>query len=387
LDLLKPATAVRDEGCVLKKGVKGGEDLVRWNDQVVLTGSTNRANWFRRMPLHPTPKGKIFAINGFSKDLKPWAIKKMPVYELPLANYPLGTSFQPLGMDILKEEKLLYVVNNAGHNGGTRIEVFHIEVDEDDTPVGLKYQYPIQSDELDKLAYGNLNAIAVVAPNKFYVTKAFENPFPPMGQDLPDKYFIFRQLVYKTTEVLYIELNVATKEMTMEHAAGGFAMANGITFNTDKTRIYVADLFDKTVTIFKRDPSTNKLSRLRTVFINHLPDNIKFDHETGRIYAGALERGYHLFNFDSPPFDPYKGELSVVTEIDCPEDLESACKLRDLVVSEKLNLFSSGIRMHNYIVASTALYHDGILICPLDESAPVRVAKEKLYKGEQQEDL
>jgi hypothetical protein len=42
-------------------------------------------------------------------------------------------------MDILKEEKLLYVVNNAGHNGGTRIDVFHIDVGENDTPVGLKY--------------------------------------------------------------------------------------------------------------------------------------------------------------------------------------------------------------------------------------------------------
>jgi hypothetical protein len=32
LDVLKPATAVRDKGCILKKGIKGGEDLVRWND-------------------------------------------------------------------------------------------------------------------------------------------------------------------------------------------------------------------------------------------------------------------------------------------------------------------------------------------------------------------
>jgi hypothetical protein len=40
-------------------------------------------------------------------------------------------------------------------------------------------------------------------------------------------------------------------------------------------------------------------------------------------------------------------------------------------------MFSGGIRMHNYIVASTALYHDGVLICPLDESTPVKIAKEK----------
>lgn len=89
-------------------------------------------------------------------------------------------------MDILKEEKLLYVVNNAGHNGGTRIDVFHIDVDKNDVPIGLKYQYAIQSDELDKLAYGTLNAIAVVAPNKFYVTKAFENPYPPVGEHFPE---------------------------------------------------------------------------------------------------------------------------------------------------------------------------------------------------------
>jgi hypothetical protein len=67
----------------------------------------------------------------------------MPVYELPLINYPLGTSFQPLGMDILKEEKLLYVVNNANHNGGSRIDIFEVQTDKNDVPVGLKYQYPI----------------------------------------------------------------------------------------------------------------------------------------------------------------------------------------------------------------------------------------------------
>jgi DNA-binding beta-propeller fold protein YncE len=89
--------------------------------------------------------------------------------------------------------------------------------------------------------------------------------------------------------------------MNIEHAADGFAMANGITFNSGKSRIYVADLFGKTVTVLKRDKENNKLTKLRTIQTNHLPDNIKFDHENGKIYAGTLERGYHLLNFDNPP--------------------------------------------------------------------------------------
>ena len=95
-------------------------------------------------------------------------------------------------MDILKEEKLLYVINHALGRGGERIEVFKVDCDAGDIPVGLRYKHSIFSDELNKVAYGNLNSIAVIETNKFYVTKSFENPKPPVGSSIPKEYFILR---------------------------------------------------------------------------------------------------------------------------------------------------------------------------------------------------
>ena len=55
--------------------------------------------------------------------------------------------------------------------GGERIEVFGIICNQNDIPVYLTYKYTITSNDLNKEAYGVLNSLIVIAPNKFYVTK------------------------------------------------------------------------------------------------------------------------------------------------------------------------------------------------------------------------
>ena len=85
-------TQVMDDKCILKKGVSGGEDLVRWSSKAVLTGSTNRRNWFMSRPNHIT-QGKIFVIHGFKEDLEADEVEKLPIYELPILSWPRGVSF------------------------------------------------------------------------------------------------------------------------------------------------------------------------------------------------------------------------------------------------------------------------------------------------------
>lgn len=51
-------------------------------------------------------------------------------------------------MDILREEKIIYVINHAMGKGGERIEKFQVITDDKDTPISLKYVQSITSDAL-----------------------------------------------------------------------------------------------------------------------------------------------------------------------------------------------------------------------------------------------
>ena len=82
----------------------------------------------------------------------------------------MGSSFQPHGMDIYKEDGLLYVINHSLGKWGEKIEVFKVECDTDDIPKSIRYLYSITNEQLNRNSYGNLNSIAVVEAGKFYLS-------------------------------------------------------------------------------------------------------------------------------------------------------------------------------------------------------------------------
>ena len=57
-------------------------------------------------------------------------------------------------------------------------------------------------------------------------------------------------------------------------------MPNGITHNTDKSQIYVVDVFAKSVSVFNRNAVSNVLTPLVEIKTRHGFDNIKFDDVT-----------------------------------------------------------------------------------------------------------
>lgn len=73
-------------------------------------------------------------------------------------------------MDIYKKENLLYVINHSLGQWGEKIEVFEVEVDNFDIPKSIKFKYSITNEILNQNSHGNLNAISIVEPNKFYVS-------------------------------------------------------------------------------------------------------------------------------------------------------------------------------------------------------------------------
>lgn len=129
-------------------------------------------------------------------------------------------------MDVLRDEKELYVVNHALGQGGERIEVFSIITDERPShlllPLRLKYLHSVTSEEINKLAYGAFNAIAVASPNKFYVTRS-TSPLPPYGEHSNPLLKMVTDNLVKPTGVYWIEYNPTTKDILLKEAALGFA--------------------------------------------------------------------------------------------------------------------------------------------------------------------
>ena len=73
-------------------------------------------------------------------------------------------------------------------------------------------------------------------------------------------------------------------------------VANGITHNKDKSLIYVGDLFAKSVSVFRRNDLNNSLTQVSHIDTGVGIDNLKFDDQTGNIYAGSLMTMQHNIN-------------------------------------------------------------------------------------------
>lgn len=176
--------------------------------------------------------------------------------------------------------------------GGERIEVLAVETDADDVPTHLDYQYSITQKELNEEAYGVLNSIVAVDINKFYMTRFKPYPLPPYGTPVKGKWnSILRTLINPTTYVLYCEYAMPSTtdkgELACRKVADGFMVANGLTTNWDKSLIYVGDAFAKSVSVYSRH-TNNSLELVSAIDTKVGIDNLKFDEQTGNIYAGSL---------------------------------------------------------------------------------------------------
>ena len=131
---------VTDKGCVKRDGIKGAEDITRYNDDIAFMGSADRKLMMKNVRDIPETQGAIYAVSGLNDsnaDLETLSVEKMP-----LVGYPQGLPFMPHGMDI--HEGLLYVINHANNKGGERIEVLRIDLNDTTTkPKSLTYLWSI----------------------------------------------------------------------------------------------------------------------------------------------------------------------------------------------------------------------------------------------------
>lgn len=165
--------------------------------------------------------------------------------------------------------------------------MFKIRTDADDIPIGLDYQYGITSDWLNKQAMGVLNSITVIEKNKFYVTQYMEKPLNIDGTFNMEDTSVLKMLFAKpSTHVFYCDFT--TGELECKMVATGILVANGITRSVDKSTIFVADSYDRSIIVYKRNKETNELTEEQKVLIPHSIDNVKLDPVTGKVYGGVF---------------------------------------------------------------------------------------------------
>lgn len=174
--------------------------------------------------------------------------------------------FNPHGMDIIEDKNTvkLFVVNHATRES---IEIFQYDKKQRNI---LKHIQTITDEKFD-----SLNDIAVVDENNFYVTsflKYFHYPLVMMTQ------FFFQM---PTSYIIHYESGKTTI------LASGESPLNGITFNKDKKKLFVASFSTGKLLEFSRNNENGSLSLINRHFVGFFPDNIFVDKTTGVLYVGA----------------------------------------------------------------------------------------------------
>ena len=127
----------------------------------------------------------------------------------------------PHGMDIFGDD--LYVLNHANYQGGERIEVLQIQVDEQNKPAFLTYKHSISGEALNKIGFYTLNSISVLKENVLYATQFTPTGALKEGVE-PDVSVGFA----KKCSVFLIQYNPADFSLNVSIAADNFGLANGI---------------------------------------------------------------------------------------------------------------------------------------------------------------
>uniref|UniRef100_A0A3Q1F5V4 arylesterase n=1 Tax=Acanthochromis polyacanthus TaxID=80966 RepID=A0A3Q1F5V4_9TELE len=142
-----------------------------------------------------------------------------------------------------------------------------------------------------------VNDILAVGVDSFYATN--------------DHYFE-NQFLQSYVEILLFQPwgNVVPTEV--KEVSQGYYFANGINMSPDKRHIYVADLFDHNVHVLERKED-NTLTRVKTVAVGSLVDNIEVDPETGDLWVGCHPNGWKALLFD--PNDPAGSEVVRIQNI------------------------------------------------------------------------
>ncbi|XP_043117516.1 serum paraoxonase/arylesterase 2-like [Puntigrus tetrazona] len=236
------------------------------------------------LPSYSDDPGKIYTLNLLDSKMKIKALNIKGDFD--------KDSFNPHGISLYTDDKdgaiYLFVVNHPQGKG--QVEIFQFIEDENT----LQYIKTIKHELLQ-----NMNDIVAVGTESFYATN--------------DHYFTneILKMVEKFLSLSWCEV-IYYSPQTVQVAAGGFLLANGINISPDKRHLYVADLLKHKIVVLEIQKSA-VLSHVKDVVVGSLCDNIEVDPETGDLWMGCHPNGRSWVLQD--PNEPVGSEVIKIENI------------------------------------------------------------------------
>lgn len=245
--------------------------------------------------------------------------------------------FHPHGIDLFRDADgrvSLYVVNNPA------IEVFDIAAD---GSAGHR-------ETITNSSFIALNAVAVVASRRFYVTND-ESARSALRRKL------HTMLHTRNSSVVYFDGTAATTVAKgLNHSSGLIASRNG-------DEIYVGEGFSWRIRVFRRDPADGKLSLTRIIPLHTAPDNLKID-TNNKIWVGSHPQPYKVYAFAADP-SRHPSPAQVVC-VDLAKPNSEAVQIVFQDDGTHISSSAAGARVGNLLVVSSNFGSPAVVVLSED---------------------
>lgn len=256
---------------------------------------------------------------------------------------PMPQGFHPHGMDLLREANgrvSLYVLNVSTD----AVEIFDLLPDG-----GAAHRETITDP-----SFVALNAIAVIAPRRFYLTTNEAGRSPLLRK-------LEAMLHLPLTRIVYFDGTHGAPVVR------GLNHCSGLAASRDGTEIYVSEGFSRRLRVYRRDASRGKLEFTRNIPLHTAPDDLEVDPD-GSVWAGAHPQPYKVYAFASDPSLP--SPPSQVVRIDLAKPDAEAVKVVFQDDGTRINSSSSAARVGNLLLVASVFGSPGIVrLAPDDPPA------------------
>lgn len=304
-------------------------------------------------------------------------IKKKELQKLTIENFPKDISFHPHGISLYKADSHLYYLLIINHSINfekqhceERIEKVLLKINKSN--ISLEFKNSII---LPQQYFGTLNSVVMINLNTIYFTthSYFPLPFSSLGEEN------ILNMLEKNKFKLYGYLNILLQKLNIkktylysynldngkinviQNSEG--ASNYGLTYNEEKSILYMARSFEKDIKIFeisRNDPT--KALLIKTVKTIYNVGNIFYDNENEKIYAGIYGTNMELINLEKS-FIQDENFDKVTTFGGFEEiDIKNKYEISDIILMKNgIKGISSAIKINDQIYLSS-LCQNGILI-------------------------
>jgi hypothetical protein len=334
------------------------DESKRWTRRVLASCDPGRKEWNTVLgPLNnPDPHGSLWLLSAEDHAGVP--------QRLELKDYPPNHDFHPLGLAVSPSHgnaSNLFVVNHARRR--TVIEQFSL------TPGGVVTHLRTMSSKY----FVSPNAIALTSPNSFYVsndhfwTRRLPFYLAPVFS------MIETVLGLPLSWVSHISLDpdTAALEPILEHkfSALFIPFANGLSISHSGSQVAVASTSLNHVLFYTRDPGSNALTHVDTIYVPFSPDNLEFDDsETDTLIVAGHPHFPSVLRVAADPTTEAVAPSWVVSIRTDTREIKTLFQSNGTVFSSS----STGLRDSTGTLYITGVYAEsGMLICRPDSAKQI----------------